>query len=255
MTGISVGTVCMCMIALWNKACTVRTVCVTAATVVVTALNSGCSSRQHRADGFTPQQYHQALDAIMEADQRYRTAISWGTTDPDELARLQALDDDASMAEYVRRNKEGIELDPDVEQALWDKQIPLDRANTKELMRLIDAHGWPTEESAGEGFESPVPVLIHMTMEDMEWVLPKLRVEVLAGRMDPGPYAMIYDRKQQHDGVPQLYGKSLAFDSKTRSILPAAIVDIDETNRARAEIGMEPLLEYRITDAKTAAGN
>ncbi len=219
----------------------------------VCSIQFGCASTQ--STNQDPDAYRSALDAILESDQRYRTMISWGTTDPDELARLEALDDDASMAEYVRRNKEGIELDPEVEQELWDKQIPIDQANTKELMRLVDQYGWPTVETAGVGFPSPVPVLIHMTMEDMDWVLPKLRDEVLAGRMEPGPYAMIYDRKQQHDGEPQLYGKSQAFDSKTMTVLPPAIVDIDETNRARAEIGMEPLTEYRITDAKTAAGN
>ena len=83
---------------------------------------------------------------------------------------------------------------------------------------------------------------------------PVLHDEVLAGRMDPNPYAMIFDRKQQHDGKPQIYGKMQAFDPKTQSVLAPAIVDIDQTNAARAEIGLEPLTEYRITDAETAAG-
>tara|TARA_R110000744_G_scaffold301645_2_gene410668 strand:- start:793 stop:1527 length:735 start_codon:yes stop_codon:yes gene_type:complete len=218
-------------------------------------VGAGCSSTQERTSDWSPEAYHAALDAIMESDQRYRSAIAWGTTDPVELAKLEALDDDANMEESIRRHQEGIELDPEVKKALWDKQIPIDQANTRELMRLVDLYGWPTDETAGEGYASPVPVLIHMTMEDAEWVLPKLRAEVGAGRMDPGPYAMIYDRKQQHDSKPQLYGKMQAFDSKTRTVLPAAIVDIDETNRARAEIGMEPLEEYRITDAKTASGH
>lgn len=191
---------------------------------------------------------------MLESDQLYRSMISWGTTDPEELARLDALDDDANMAEYIRRNQEGVSLEPELEKELWKKQTKIDQQNTKRLMELVEQYGWATVETAGEDFPNPVPVLIHMTMEDAEWVLPKLRVEVLAERMEPGPYAMIYDRKQQHDKKPQLYGKSQAFDSKTRTILPAAIVDIDETNRARAEIGMEPLIEYRITDAQTAAG-
>lgn len=199
--------------------------------------------------------YRESLEAIMESDQLYRDAISWGTTDPSELARLKALDDEAHMAEYVRRNAEGISLDSDLEKELWEKQIAIDRANTHKLMQLVEQYGWPTDESAGDGFPSPVPVLIHMQMDDAEWVLPKLRDEVLAGRMRPDPYAMIYDRKQQHDGEPQLYGKTQAFDSKTMTILAPAIVDIDATNRARAEIGMEPLVEYRITDQHTAAGN
>ncbi len=199
-------------------------------------------------------EYRIALERILESDQRYRTAISWGTTDPDELARLEALDDDAHMAEYIRRNREGIRLDPEVEKELWEKQNKIDRANTIELMELIEHYGWPTEETAGEDFPSPTPVLIHMPMEDIDKVLPVLKEEVLEGRMDPNPYAMIYDRKQQHDGQPQLYGKTQAYDASTQSVLPPAVVDIDQTNAARAEIGLAPLEEYRITDAHTAAG-
>lgn len=219
----------------------------------------GCSTYAQRCDQNSSVceslSYRESLEKMMESDQLYRDAISWGTTDSDELAVLNALDDEAHMVEYSRRNAEGINLDPKLENELWKKQITIDLANTRELMRLVELHGWPTDESAGVGYPSPVPVLIHMQPEDVEWVLPKLRVEVLAGRMDPGPYAMIYDRKQQHDGKPQLYGKTQAFDSKTRTILAPAIVDIDATNMARAEIGLEPLVEYRITDSHTAAGN
>lgn len=218
----------------------------------------GCSTNEQRCDqnwGVCESlTYRESLEAIDRADQLHRDAISWGTADPDELARLNALDDEANMAEWGRRNAEGIKLDPELEKELWVKQIKIDRANTQELMRLIEQYGWPTDETAGEGFPSPVPVLIHMQPEDAAWVLPKLRIEVLAGRMDAEPYAMIYDRKQQHDGVPQLYGKTQFFDSKTRTILAPAIVDIDATNRARAEIGLGPLEEYRITDPQAAAG-
>ena len=225
---------------------------------VLLPMGYGCSAQDRRCD----QQasvcesltYRESLEAIMESDQLYRNAISWGTTDPDELAQLNALDDEAHMAEWGRRNAEGISLEPELKKELWEKQIAIDRANTHEFMRLVGQYGWPTDESAGAGFPSPVPVLIHMQMDDAEWVLPKLRDEVLAGRMEPGPYAMIYDRKQQHDGKPQLYGKTQAFDAKTRTILAPAIVNIDATNRARAEIGMEPLTEYRITDEATSAG-
>ncbi len=203
----------------------------------------------------TKSDYRLALERIMESDQRYRSAISWGTTDPDELAKLNALDDDAHLAEYSRRMRENIRLDPDLEKELWEKQIAIDRANTAELVELIQAYGWPTEESAGKDFPSPTPILIHMQMDDADKVLPILKVEVLEGRMDPNPYAMIFDRKRQHEGLPQLYGKTLAYDPETQSVLPPAIVDIDETNKARAEIGLDPLEEYRITDPHTAAGN
>lgn len=199
--------------------------------------------------------YRGVVEKIMQRDQQYRDILAWETSDPDELARLKALPDDEQMAEMMRRRKEKISLDPEMKKKLWDKQIAIDRANTKELMGWVQACGWPSEVLLGEGTPSMVPVLIHMQMDDAEWVLPVLRDEVLAGRMEPSPYAMIYDRKQQHEGQPQLYGMTQAFDAKTRTVLAPAIVSLEETNAARAEIGMEPIEDYRITDAQTASGH
>ncbi|MHA7814187.1 MAG: DUF6624 domain-containing protein [Phycisphaerales bacterium] len=204
--------------------------------------------------GCDPQAYREVVEEIIRTDQQYRTAISWGTTDEAELARLEALPDDEQMEEHVRRSREGIKLKSELEKKLWAKQIAIDRANTRSLMDWVRACGWPSEELLGEGTPSMVPVLIHMQMEDAEWVLPVLREEVLAGRMPPRPYAMIFDRKQHHEGKPQIYGMTQAYDSKTRTVLPPAIVDLDATNAARAEIGMDPIEEYRITDEATAAG-
>ena len=216
----------------------------------------GCATTQavDKTVDCDPVAYRAVLDEIIESDQRYRTQISWGTTDAEEIARLDSLPNDEQMAEHVRRNQEGIKLDKELEDALWVKQIEIDRANTKRLMRWIEECGWPSEERLGEGTPSMVPVLIHMQMEEAAWVLPILREEVLNGRMPPRPYASIYDRKQQHEGNPQLYGMMQAFDSKTRTILAPAIHDLDATNKARAEIGMDPIEEYRITDIATAAG-
>ncbi len=216
----------------------------------------GCATIQaiDETVGCHPDAYRAVLDKIIESDQRYRTQISWATTDAEEISRLDSLPNDEQMAEHVRRNQEGIKLDKVLEDALWVKQIEIDRANTKRLMRWIEECGWPSEERLGEGTPSMVPVLIHMQMEDAAWVLPILREEVLNGRMPPRPYASIYDRKQQHEGNPQLYGMIQAFDSKTRTILAPAVHDLTATNSARAEIGMDPIEEYRITDIATAAG-
>lgn len=200
------------------------------------------------------QAYRVALDEIMEADQRQRSALAWGTTDVEEIARLDALPLEESMAEQARRKRAGILLDEETEKRLWAEQRALDQENTRRLMDWVERAGWPTEEMEARGFADPTAVLIHMSMEDAEWVLPVLRGEVLAGRMKPRTYAMIFDRKRQHDGLPQLYGTAMAFDVATRTVLPPAIVDVEETNAARAEIGMGAIEEYRVTDAETAAG-
>lgn len=222
--------------------------------VLVVSLLGCASSPAREAGGCDLDAYRVAVAEINRTDQQYRTAISWGTTDEAELARLKALPDDENMEESFRRSREGIKLEPELEKELWAKQIAIDRANTQTLMDWVQACGWPSEELLGEDTPSMVPVLIHMQMEDAEWVLPVLREEVLAGRMPPRPYAMIFDRKQHHEGKPQIYGMTQAFDSATRTVLPPAIVDLDATNAARAEIGMDPIEAYRITDEATAAG-
>ena len=199
-------------------------------------------------------EYRMALESMMESDQRHRTALSWGTTDPEELARLEALPDEEVLAEMSRRSQAGIELPADVRADLSARQSQLDAANTQELVGYVERFGWPTEDRVGP-YTDPTAILIHMPMDDVGAVLPLLEREVRAGRLEAKRYAAIYDRKRQHDDQPQLYGACRAFDTATGSVLAPAIVDIDQTNAARADIGLEPLTEYRITDAATAAGN
>ncbi|GEM_PF-4247148 len=194
--------------------------------------------------------FRAAVEQIAIDDQKHRTAISWGTTDPEELAELEALDDDAHMAEWARRKAEGIRLDPDEEARLWELQNALDEQNTRILMNLVERFGWPSEELLGEGTPDMTPVLIHMRPGDVGWVLPVLKREAMAERMEPKQYAMIFDRKRQHDGRPQLYGTARMYDRATNSVLPPEVVDIDQTNAARAEIGLGPLEEFRIAGAE-----
>lgn len=192
--------------------------------------------------------YRTALEEMAESDQLYRTAISWGTTDPDELARLKALPDDEHLVEWSRRKREGVSLPPDVEAEYTRKQTEIDVENTARLMELVERFGWPTEERLGGGFSDPTAILIHMPMDRVGSSLPVLKREVLLGRMEPKKYAAIYDRKRQHEGKVQLYGLVRGFDPETGALRPPAITDIDETNRARAEIGLEPLTEYTTAD-------
>lgn len=233
--------------------------------VLLFALLSGCASSAPSPGGpgvsgapLTQAQaaeYRAALAEMMADDQRHRHALTWETTDPDELDRLSGLSLEESLAEQSRRREAGIRLDPGTRERLERAQTELDIANTRRLMELVRRYGWPTERTLGAGFEDPTAILIHMRPEDTDKALPTLKAETLAGRMPPKKYAMIFDRQRQHHGRPQLYGTVQAFDPETRTVRPPAIVDPDATNRARAEIGLGPLTEFRVTDARTAAGS
>lgn len=224
--------------------------------VLVLGAAAGCVSTGARSDSgdCDPIAYRSAILEMLRTDQLHRSAVDWGTTDRAEIERLSSLPDDEQMAEQARRIREGVRLDAELENELRERQGAIDRANVNELMSWVRACGWPTEELRGEDVPSVVPILIHMPMDQAAWALPVLKEEVLAGRMPAKPYATIHDRKQQHDGKPQIYGMVRAFDAQTRTVLPPAIVDLDATNRARAEIGLDPIGEHRITDERTAAG-
>lgn len=186
------------------------------------------------------------LKEMMRLDQLYRTPVSWGTVDKEELARLEALDDDAQMEETKRRWREGIRLPKELADELMAKQNKLDSANVARMAELIEQYGYPDPELLGIDAPNPVPVLIHAQLEDYAKLEGALRTEVMAGRMPPRPYAALTDRKLQHSGKVQIYGTSSAFDAATNTVLPPEIVSIEATNRARAEIGLPPLEEYRL---------
>lgn len=195
------------------------------------------------------------LTEMMRLDQLHRTPVSWGTTDPEELARLEALDDEAHMEEAKRRWREKIRLPKQLEAELMAKQDVLDRANVTRLAELIQRYGYPDPERLGLDAPDPVPVLIHAKLEDYAQLESTLQVEVKAGRMPAKPYAALTDRKLQHGGKLQIYGTSRAFDPKTNEFLPPEIADIEFTNRARAEIGLPPLKEYRLAAPPKDAGS
>lgn len=186
------------------------------------------------------------LEGMAILDQVHRTPVSWGTTDPAELARLEALDDDAHIAEWARRHKEGIRLPQALETELMARQSVLDARNVARLAGIIRSYGYPSAERLGVDAPDPVPLLIHASLEDYDAVAPLLLEEARAGRMGARPFAALTDRKRQHRGELQLYGTCRAIDAATGEHLAPLIGDIDATNAARAALGMEPLVEYRV---------
>lgn len=190
------------------------------------------------------------LIEMNRTDQLHRTKVSWGTTDPKELARLQALDDEAHMEEAKRRWRKGIKLPKEVERELMAKQHVLDKANFERLVGWVKAYGYPDPERLGIEAPTPIAVLIHADNEWFESVAKLLREEARRGRMPAKEFAALSDRKAQHAGRRQLYGMCRRFDPKTNKILPPEIEDIAKTNQARKQIGLQPLKDYLIVPGK-----
>lgn len=225
------------------------------ATALLTLIANAALTAQEAPTPRTPTkeecvQLHKDLVEMHRLDQLHRTALSWGTTDPKELARLKALDDDAHMEEAKRRWREGVRLPKKQADELMAKQNIIDAANFHKLIGWVRTYGFPDPERLSIDAPSPIGVLIHADTALYDSVAKLLRAEAKAGRMNARAFAALSDRKAQHAGGVQLYGMCQRFDPKSNQILPPEIEDIDKTNRARAELGMKPLKDYLILKPK-----
>lgn len=191
---------------------------------------------------------------IIEKDQKYRKYISAETLDDKILNDIDNAFDSLGIAEgYAYKKKLNLKLDKAVKDSLWEKQHLLDFQNHITVRGLIETYGYLSEEVIGKDDYIQFIVLVH---PPVDWNVEEyrnsysqfLKDEVFSGRMTPKFYAQFYDNMNcKILQKPQLYGTTKVFDLKTNSELPPFITNINETNEARIEIGLEPLTqgEYR----------
>jgi len=191
---------------------------------------------------------------IIEKDQMYRKYIASETLDDKILNDIDNAFDSLGIAEgFAYRKKLNLKLDKAVKDSLWKKQHLLDFQNHITIRGLIETYGYLSEEVIGKDDYVQFIVLVH---PPVDWNVEEyrdsysqlLKDEVFSGRMTPKFYAQFYDNMNcKILKKPQLYGTNKVFDFKTNSELPPVIKNINETNEARSEIGLEPLMqgEYR----------
>lgn len=193
---------------------------------------------------------------IKESDQRYRTSLSNGTTDPVINAQIKATCDAGTAEECIKYTQSlNLKLEDSVRDSLVELQSTLDFQNHMTVRGIWERYGWIGEDVVEEYNYVQILLLLHPPysldyvpayLEEYSTLLMK---EVQAGRMPAKTYASFYDNI--HAKIlrePQLYGTNFKFDRETQKVLPPGIRDIVVTNAARLEIGMEPLAEgeYRI---------
>lgn len=190
------------------------------------------------------------IERILEADQRYRGAISLGTLNDSILADDAEKRETLSVEEYIQYQRAlQLELPKSVEDSLWVLQHQLDNANHQAFLEIVKTYGYPSPERLGVENDQLFTILLHPpTDQEIPQFLEKMQAlllpEVRSGRMPARMYASFYDNiKAKVLNEPQLYGTNKSFDPQTMSMGPPDIEDIEVTNAARAEIGLPPLEE------------
>lgn len=188
-------------------------------------------------------------------DQLYRNKLAKGTLDETISAKIDSVyNNEGVQAGYIYEKSLNLSLPKAVKDSLWELQAALDLQNHLTLKGLWATYGYIPKEVIKE--KQYIQFLI-LTHPPKDWDVPTylqdyselLIAEVKAGRMPAMSYASFYDNmKAKILREPQLYGTNQVFSSKTNTILPPVIQDLEKTNLARQEIGL-PILkkgEYRL---------
>ena len=190
------------------------------------------------------------IERIGEKDQRYRSVITLGTFDPHTIGLGKAMRDTASIGNYIAFlktvNKDITEKQKD---SLWNLQHQLDFENFQSFKAIVNEYGYPSNERLKLDADGLYAILLHPPVEldvkEYQTEMMKLLIpEVKLGNMAPESLAAFYDNMQTKIlNLPQLYGTVKSFDMQTMKPGKPKISDVVKSNRARREIGMEPLQE------------
>jgi hypothetical protein len=118
-----------------------------------------------------------------------------------------------------------------------------DKVNQARVTALLDGHGWIGESRVGSLAGSTVFLVIQHSPLDMQLkYLPMMRKAAQAGDLNKRSLAMTEDRVLVRQGKPQIYGSQV--DPKKSGVDLFPVVDPDNLDARRKEVGLPPICEY-----------
>jgi hypothetical protein len=123
----------------------------------------------------------------------------------------------------------------------------IDRYNTGQMREIVKTYGWPTSKLVGRSGASNAWLLVQHA--DLS---PKFQRECLdlmtpllsQGEVDKRNFALLTDRVLLAEGKKQIYGSQFT-RTASGAWEPRPIEDPANVDKRRAEMGLEPLAEYK----------
>jgi hypothetical protein len=159
------------------------------------------------------------LDTIHQEDQKYREE------------------------EQVLEKKYGWESKDvqDIERIIKEK----DSINLIQVEKILAEYGWLGADIVGEmGNKTLFLVIQHSNTQTQVKYLPLLREAVKNGKAKASYLALMEDRVLLAQGEKQIYGSQLQMDSETNEWVLEPMIDPENVDKRRAEVGLKPLSEY-----------
>jgi len=128
---------------------------------------------------------------------------------------------------------------------LWRMIMAQDSINQIQVKKIIDTHGWLGKSEVGaKGNRTIWGVIQHAPLETQEKYLPLLEKSVNKGESDPSDLALLKDRVALRQGKRQIYGSQIYMDSETKEMYVAPLIDPENVDKRRAEVGLGKLADY-----------
>jgi len=159
------------------------------------------------------------LDTIYQTDQGYR----WQA---DEIAEKYGYESE-EMKAFVKIIQEQ------------------DSINVIKVTKILDERGWLGPDIIGpQGSETIFLVIQHSYPETQEKYLPMMREAVKKGNAYAVHLALLEDRVALGRGEKQIYGSQIGQDQETGEYYVAPLIDPDNVDERREEVGLGPIQDY-----------
>lgn len=159
------------------------------------------------------------LDTIQQDDQKYRV-------EEQELEK-----------KYGWESKEM--------QDIWKIINEKDSINLIKVEKILNEYGWLGSDIVGEEGNSTLFLVIqHSNTQTQLKYLPMFREAVKNGKAKASDLALMEDRVLLAQGQKQIYGSQIGIDIKTNEYSLSPMIDPDNVDKRRAEVGLMPLSEY-----------
>lgn len=153
-------------------------------------------------------------------------------------------DDQVIRHQYVNASRKLGYKNPTVD-SLAKIMINQDSINLIKITHILDTKGWVGSDKVGSQANQTLFLVIqHSPLKTQEKYLPMMREAVKKGNASANNLALLEDRVALGQGKKQVYGSQIYRDEKTNRFYVAPLIDPDNVDKRRAEVGLEPIAGY-----------
>jgi hypothetical protein len=164
---------------------------------------------------------------------------------PLQTELLIILDEDQKYRMQMNETQKKFGQDSKEMKDLWQIASQKDSINLIKVKKILDKKGWVGKDKVGAQANGALFLVIqHNDLETQKKYLPMMKEAVKKGNADPSSLALLIDRIENQEGRKQIYGSQIGTNPNTKTQYVCPLIDPDNVDKRRAEVGLENLAEY-----------